>query len=125
MRVVDAGVLVGVLVGDLEPEALGDEELGAPHLIDSEVTHVLGRLARRGHLTDDAATAAMDGFGRLGLTRFPADRLRGRMWALRHHLSAYDATYVALTEMLSATSLLTTDARLAAAPGIRCAVDVL
>lgn len=125
MRVVDAGVLVGVLVGDLEPEALGDEELAAPHLIDSEVTHVLRRLAHQGDLPDDAATAAMDGFVRLSLTRFPADWLRGRMWALRHNLSAYDATYVALTEMLSATSLLTTDARLAAAPGIQCVVDVL
>ena len=125
MRVVDAGVLVGVLVGDLEPEALGDEELAAPHLIDSEVTHVLRRLARQGDLTDDAATAAMDGFVRLSLTRFPADWLLQRMWALRHNLSAYDATYVALTEMLSATSLLTTDARLAAAPGIQCVVDVL
>ncbi len=122
---VDAGVLVGVLVGDLEPEALGDEELVAPHLIDSEVTHVLRRLAHHGDLTDDAATAAMDGFVRLSLTRFPADWLRGRMWALRHNLSAYDATYVALTETLSATSLLTIDSRLAAAPGIQCLVDVL
>jgi predicted nucleic acid-binding protein len=123
--VVDAGVLVGVLVGDLQPDALGDEELAAPHLVDSEITHVLRRLAHQGDLTDDAATAAMDGFVRLSLSRYPADWLRGRMWALRHNLSAYDATYVALTEMLSATSLLTTDARLAAAPGLQCVVDVL
>jgi predicted nucleic acid-binding protein len=123
--VVDAGVLVGVLAGDLQPSALGDEELAVPHLVDSEVTHVLRRLARQGDLTDDAATAAMDGFVRLRLTRYPADWLRGRMWALRHNLSAYDATYVALTETLSATSLLTTDARLAAAPGLQCVVDVL
>ena len=47
------------------------------------------------------------------------------MWALRHNLSAYDATYVALTEMLSATSLLTTDSRLADAPGIQCVIEVL
>jgi predicted nucleic acid-binding protein len=47
------------------------------------------------------------------------------MWALRHSLSADDAAYVALTEKLSATSLLTTDERLAAAPGAQCAVDVL
>jgi predicted nucleic acid-binding protein len=62
---------------------------------------------------------------RLSLTRFPADWIRGRTWALRHSLSAYDATYVALAEALSATSLLTTDARLAAAPGIQCVVDVV
>ncbi len=47
------------------------------------------------------------------------------MWSLRHNLSAYDATYVALTEMTAATSLRTTDARLAQAPGIRCAVQLL
>lgn len=122
---VDASVLVGVLVGDLGPEVLGDEELVVAHLVDSEVTHVLRRLARQGHLTDDDATVAMDAFVRLSLTRFPADWLRGRMWALRHSLSAYDATYVALAEALSATSLLTTDARLAAAPGVQCVVDVL
>ena len=86
---------------------------------------MLRRLAHQGDLTDEEATAAMDGFVRLGLTRLPADWLRGRMWAVRHNLSAYDATYVALTEMLSATSLLTTDARLAAAPGLQCVVDVL
>lgn len=125
MKVVDAGALVGVLVGDLEPEALGDEELAAPHLIDSEVMHVLRRLAQQGHLTEDVATAAMDGFVRLDLTRFPADWLRGRMWALRHNLSAYDATYVALAEMLPATSLLTTDIRLCAAPGVECIVEVV
>jgi predicted nucleic acid-binding protein len=47
------------------------------------------------------------------------------MWALRHNLNAYDATYVALAEMIGATTLLTTDARLANAPGVRCAVQVL
>ncbi len=47
------------------------------------------------------------------------------MWELRHNLSAYDATYVALAELTEATALVTTDVRLAAAPGIRCAVTVL
>lgn len=47
------------------------------------------------------------------------------MWALRHNLSSYDATYVALAEMTGATALLTTDTRLATAPGINCAIEVL
>ncbi len=51
--------------------------------------------------------------------------LRPRMWALRHNLSAYDATYVALAEMTNAKALLTTDARLARAPGTHCLVEVL
>ena len=38
---------------------------------------------------------------------------------------SYDATYVALAEMADATSLLTTDIRLANAPGVTCTVEVL
>lgn len=125
MRVVDAGVVVELVADNLDPDRLGDDELAAPHLIDSEVTNVLRRLVLRGHLTEAAGRLALDGFSRLALTRFPADWLRPRMWALRHNLSAYDATYVALAEMSGATSLLTTDRRLADAPGIRCHVDVV
>ncbi len=125
MRVVDAGVIVELVARDLDPERLGDEELAAPHLIDSEVTNVLRRLVLHRSLTEEQGTLALDGFARLSLTRYPADWLRPRMWALRHNLSAYDATYVALAELTGATSLLTTDARLATAPRLRCLVDVL
>lgn len=125
MRVVDAGVVIELLAGDLDPDRLGDEELAAPHLLDSEVTHVLRGLVHRGVISDEQGDLALDGFLRLALTRFPADWLRPRMWALRHNLSAYDATYVALTEMTNATALLTTDARLAAAPGPECYIELL
>lgn len=125
MRVVDAGVIVELVANDLDPDRLGDEELAVPHLIDSEVTNVLRRLVLRKFLTEAQGTAAMNGFVGLTLTRFPADWLRSRIWALRHNLSAYDATYVALAEMTGATALLTTDARLANAPGINCPVELL
>ena len=125
MRVVDAGVIVELVANDLDPDRLGDEELAVPHLIDSEVTNVLRRLVLRKFLTEAQGTAAMNGFVGLTLTRFPADWLRSRIWALRHNLSAYHATYVALAEMTGATALLTTDARLANAPGINCPVELL
>jgi predicted nucleic acid-binding protein len=125
VNVVDAGVVVELVANDLDPDRLGDEELIAPHLIDSEVTNVLRRLVVRGALSDRQGTLAFDGFTRLILTRFRADWLRPRMWALRHNLSAYDATYVALAEMTGATALLTTDARLAKAPGVQCRVEVV
>ncbi|WP_428342883.1 type II toxin-antitoxin system VapC family toxin [Mycobacterium sp.] len=121
----DAGVVVELVAGNLDPDLLGDEELAAPHLLDSEVTHVLRGLVRRAVLSEEQGTLALDGFTQLTLTRFPADGLRARMWALRHNLSAYDATYVALTEMTGATSLLTTDARLANAPGAQCHIQLL
>lgn len=125
MRVVDAGVIVELLANDLDPRRLGDEELAVPHLIDSEVTNVFRRLVVQAVLTERQGAAALEGFSQLGLTRFPADWLRPRMWELRHNLSAYDATYVALAEMTSATALLTTDARLANAPGINCPIELL
>ena len=53
MRIVDAGVVVELLVGDLDPDRLGDEELAVPHLIDSEVIHVLRGLVRRGVLSEE------------------------------------------------------------------------
>ncbi len=118
-------MVVELLAGDLDPEHLGDNELVVPHLIDSEVANAVRLLMLRRVLSDEQATLTLDGFGRLQLTRYPADWLRPRIWELRHNLSAYDATYVALAEMVAATALLTTDARLAHAPGIRCPVQVL
>lgn len=125
MRVVDAGVVVELLVGDLDPDLLGEDELAAPHLIDSEVTHVLRGLVHREVLTNEQGELAMEGFCALTITRFPADWLRPRMWALRHNLSAYDATYVALAEKTAVAALLTTDARLARAPGTTCKIQLL
>jgi predicted nucleic acid-binding protein len=125
LKVVDAGAVVELLAGNLDPGRLGDEELASPHLIDSEVTHVLRGLVRRSVLTEEQGALALDGFLQLTLTRFPADSLRPRMWELRHNLSAYDATYVALAEMTDATALLTTDARLANTPGLECRIELL
>lgn len=124
MRIVDTGVIVELLAGDLDPALLGEEELAAPHLIDSEVTHVLRGLVHRGGLSEEQGELALQGFTELTITRFPADWLRPRMWALRHNLSGYDATYVALAEATEAT-LLTTDARLARAPGPQCHIQLL
>lgn len=125
MKIVDASVIVELLAGDLDPDLLGEEELAAPHLIDSEVTHVLRGLVHRGGLSEQQGDLALNGFTELTITRFPADWLRPRMWALQDNLSGYDATYVALAEMTHATSLLTTDARLAKAPGPRCPIQLL
>ncbi len=125
MKVLDAGAAVELLVGGLDPRHLGTDGIAAPHLIDSEVTHVLRRLVRREQLGDDDGRRAMRAFDELDIERFPAHDLRPRMWELRHTLTGYDATYVALAEHLDASALLTTDARLARAPGPRCPITVL
>jgi predicted nucleic acid-binding protein len=43
---------------------------------------------------------------------------------LRHNLSAYDAVYVALAEVLD-TTVLTCDGRLARAPGVTRRVELI
>jgi len=50
--------------------------------------------------------------------------LMGRIWDLRANLTAYDAAYVALAEMLDSV-LVTADRALAGASGIECKVEVL
>ena len=58
------------------------------------------------------------------MTRYPVFSLLDRVWQLRDNLSAYDASYVALAELLDC-NLLTADARLSRAPSIRCSITLV
>ena len=58
------------------------------------------------------------------ITRYRHDLLLSRVWELRHNLSAYDAAYVALAEVLG-VPLVTRDRRLARAWGHRAKVEVV
>jgi predicted nucleic acid-binding protein len=119
--VVDASAAVAALLNaGPARRALADEQIHVPHLIDSEVANAL----RRASVDTGAAWTALDAWRRLGMTRYPAHSLLDRIWELRNNLSAYDATYVALAELLGC-SLLTADGRLAGAAGIRCPVTVV
>jgi predicted nucleic acid-binding protein len=60
----------------------------------------------------------------LRLRRVEHRPLVARAWQLRGNLTIYDAMYVALAELLDAP-LVTSDGRLAGAPGARCPVEVL
>ena len=66
--------------------------------------------------------ARMD-FGDLAIVRYPHEPLNDRVWELRHNLTAYDATFIALAEALDAP-LVTCDGRLAAARGHRARVEL-
>ena len=127
MIVVDASAVIEVLVGrappSLAPRLAAETTLHAPHLLDTEVLHGLRRLVASRHLTDDQADEARSSFDALTIDRYPHAPLSTRVWSLRGNLSAYDATYVALAEALDAP-VVTTDARLAAAPGLPTVVEL-
>ena len=61
----------------------------------------------------------MHDIGLLGGETFEFAELAKRVWELRHNMSTYDASYIALAELLE-VPLLTLDDRLRAAPGVRC-----
>ena len=71
-----------------------------------------------------AGWTSLDNLRRLGMTRYPVFSLLDRVWELGDNLSASDASYVALAELLDC-NLLTADARLSRAPGIRCPITVV
>jgi predicted nucleic acid-binding protein len=58
------------------------------------------------------------------IRRYPHDFLLPRVWDLRDNLTAYDAAYVALAEVLDAT-LLTHDRKLATAGGHQARIELL
>lgn len=125
MIVVDASAaLAGVLNAGVARRTLAVEHLHAPHLVDSEIASALRRHVAAGQINAASGWAALDAWRRLGLTRYPVVGLLDRVWALRDNLSAYDATYVALAEHLDCP-LLTADARLSRAPGVRCTITVV
>ena len=125
MIVVDASAaLSGLLAAGPARRALAAEQLHAPHLVDMEVVSGLRRLVAARQLTDVHGRMALHTWQRLGVTRYPASALLERVWELRENVSAYDAGYVALAELLDC-ALLTADARLARAPGVRCSITLV
>lgn len=100
------------------------ETLHAPHLLDVEVAQVLRRFVRDKMLTAQRAQEALEDLLDLPLIRYPHDFLIPRVWELRATLTAHDAAYVALAELLDAP-LLTCDAKIASASGHHANVKVV
>lgn len=99
------------------------QSLHAPHLLDVEVAQVLRRYVRDRTLTEQRGQEALHDFSGLPLNRYSHDFLLPRVWDLRATLTAYDAVYVALAEVLDAP-LLTSDNRIASAPGHHAIIEI-
>ncbi len=121
MIVVDASAALELLLLTESGHEIADrifdpgESLHAPELIDLEIAQVLRRYERLGALSATRADEAFADWTALPLERYAHRLLLPRVWELRANLTAYDAAYVALAELLDAT-LLTCDAALARAP---------
>lgn len=128
MVVIDASAAIELLLGTRIGAAVEarlfstPEELHAPHLIDVGIAHVIRRWLLRDFIDQARARTAFDDLGALPIVRYGHEILLPRMWQLRNNLSAYDAAYVALAELLD-VPLLTCDRRLASASGHRARVE--
>lgn len=125
MIVVDASAVVDALGGHpkLLARAVG-EEMHAPHLLDIEVASAFRRLVAEGSIDDTVAARALAVLAKADIHRHGHVALLPPIWALRAAVSPYDAAYVSLAAALQAP-LITTDRKLAAAPGLPCAIEVL
>lgn len=91
-------------------------QIAAPQLLEIEVLQVLRRRVAAGYTTLEDADEARQLMRDVNIRYFDHPVLAERIWQLRDNLTAYDAAYVALAELLD-VPLLTSDARLANAPG--------
>ena len=128
MLVVDASVVAPVVAdsgddGDRYRDRIRGESLAVPDLLRIEVMSVLRRQLRSGAIDRTQADEALNDLLAMPLVVYPTTPLLRRGWALRDNLTAYDACYAALAELLGCV-LVTADARLSRAAGIRCAVEV-
>ncbi len=130
MIVVDASVLANVIGDDgvdgrrARSEVRSAGELAAPDLVDVETVAVLRTRWMAGTISDSRFADAIDDLEGIELERYPTLPLMRRSYDLRANVTSYDATYIALAEVLDC-ELLTGDRRLASAPGPRCAIRIL
>ncbi|MEO0982276.1 MAG: type II toxin-antitoxin system VapC family toxin [Pseudomonadota bacterium] len=108
MIVIDASLALEVALattdGEDASERLRDKglALAAPEIIELEVLQALRRLARLDRIDASAADNALNILSAMEIERFSHRPLRTRIWEMRDNLTAYDAAYFALAELLDA-----------------------
>jgi predicted nucleic acid-binding protein len=125
--VLDASVVVALIAG-VEPRPptapLEGATLVAPAHLDTEVLSALFGLARAGAMDKRRLVRAAADLAAAPIRRVPLEGLVADALSLRHTLSAYEALYVAAARVLDC-SLLTSDRRLASAPGLGVPVTLV
>lgn len=113
--------LLRTALGERADAMLVDADVAAPALIDAEVLAVLRREVMKGRLVEERADEAVEDLRDWGMERVPHRDLLAGAWALRGHVTAYDALYVELARTRG-VPLLTADGPLARASGLGIAV---
>jgi predicted nucleic acid-binding protein len=124
--VLDSSAIVALLVdggrtGDWVASTVSKGLLAAPELAMFETVNVQRRQQLTGRLERVEATLAHQDLQSLPLQLWPYLPLADRAWELRETLTAYDASYVSLAELLGAP-LVTLDTGLQRASGPNCAI---
>jgi predicted nucleic acid-binding protein len=129
--VLDASAVLELLLhtdpgGSLVSDRISDptESLHAPHLLSVEIAQVLRRYVAADSIDAEIAQAALGDLVALDIARYAHELFLGRVWELRGNVSAYDAVYLALAEVLDCP-LVTFDGRLGAAPGHGAVIELL
>jgi predicted nucleic acid-binding protein len=123
--VADASVVVESLTGSVPAQLLlTDEQVQVPTVADIEVANALRKYVRLGRFSADDGWRALETYRWMAVTRHSTFAFFDRIWELRDNLNAYDAAYVALAEIIDCP-LVTADARISRASGLRCAITVL
>jgi predicted nucleic acid-binding protein len=128
--VVDASILANVVGDDgadgnrARSEIRSVDYVSAPDLVDVETVAVLRKRWIAGTITERRFAAAVTDLEMIAIDRYPTLPFMQRAYQLRANLTAYDATYVALAEILGC-ELLTADKRLVKAPGPSSVVRLL
>lgn len=98
--------------------------LAAPHIVDLEILQVIRRLVQTKKIKVRRAEEALADFSDLQIERYPHESFLHRIWELRENLTAYDASYVALSESMNAV-FLTLDSKLTKVPRIKTRVELI
>lgn len=126
LAVWDASALVTLLLdpgpdGEWAAVQFARSDVAGPALVDFEVSNVIRRRERAGQVSADQAAQAHADLLDLRIERWAYQPLSRRVRELRENLTSYDASYVAVAELLD-VPLITLDRRLSRAPGLKCAV---